>query len=198
MALYKAFILCLMSVSYILECECHEGRNIYLFSSLLQVPYLTTQHLAHSKCSMLFDEWMNEWGERGSRLPFPGPWMTPCPDQPSELWWWGGVCGFLPLLLPLVSSGSSAQPHNQNSCFHPCCQGFGLEVPIAFHISLHNQDPLSALILFPVLSAPWPQSETGQLPEEDSHARPLTVGLCVLRMACESSFDMKKTRAQRS
>lgn len=114
---------------------------------------------------------MNECGEKESRLPFPAPQMTPCPKcpvwSPSEPWW-GDVCSFLPLLLCLVSAKSSTQPHNQNPCFHPCSQGFGLEVPTALSIPLHYQNPQSPFILFFVFSAPWPWSEIGQLPGKDS------------------------------
>lgn len=51
-------------------------------------------------------------------------------------------------------------------------------VPTALCIPLHYQDPQSPLTLFAVPSAPWPWSETGQLPGEDSHVRP-SLGVCI-------------------
>lgn len=68
------------------------------------------------------DEWINEWMRKQNRLPFPGFWMTLCPEwavwSPSEAVCvgGGGLWRSVPTFATLcwaLRGWFSAQPHNQ-------------------------------------------------------------------------------------
>ena len=91
-------------------------------------------------------------------------------------WLWGGLC-LCALPTILVSTGSSRVGSQHNVTIRTLALIHAAHVGLAWGVS-------SALTLFPVSSAPCPQSETGQLPGGDCQVRSLTICLCVLHVAC--------------